>query len=410
MSLFGHAFRVMTFGESHGSGVGCVVDGVPSGLLLSEHFVQSFLDRRRPGQSTLTTARGETDRVEILSGIENGVTLGSPVAMLVRNRDQRKTDYETTENVPRPGHADFTYQGKYGIRASSGGGRSSARETVGRVCASSIAFSFLKTHSSIKIVAFVDSVMEIEIPQDVRKEWVTSPLTPVEVDEMGRLNRFENCFVDTNGKVYSISDGSPMHLADPQGVLQEVIITRCPHGPTAARMAARILEVKGDRDSCGGTICGIISNLPVGLGEPVFDKFQAELGKAMLSIPAVKGFEFGSGFEGAASMRGSDHNDTISAITEMNRAAKFRSNNAGGVLGGVTSGQNAYFRIALKPVSSIGRPQSTCDFDGNLTTLTLGGRHDPCVLPRAVQIVESMAALTVMDLLLRNSRVSVYRS
>lgn len=406
MSLFGSAFRVMTFGESHGTGVGCVVDGVPAGLPISEGDVQILLDRRRPGQSTLSTSRADLDRVEILSGTENGLTLGSPVAMLVRNKDVRKMDYETTEAVPRPGHADFTFQAKYGIRASSGGGRSSARETIGRVCASAIALKYLKTHFSVNCVAFVDSVMEIKLPADLHEGFVSGTLTSAEVDELGVLTRYHDRFLDRNGRAYCIEDGSEKIFENSGGgEVLERIVTRCPHGPTAARMAARILRMKSEKDSCGGTICGLISNVPVGLGEPVFDKFQAELGKAMLSIPAVKGFEFGSGFAGSCSMRGSIHNDPIISLEKRcrNLQADFGSNNSGGVLGGITSGQNVYFRIAMKPVSSIGLPQTTCDFDGNLTTLTLEGRHDPCVLPRAVQIVESMAALTVMDLLLRNN-------
>ena len=398
MSLTGS----MTFGESHGVAVGCVVDGIPPGLAFVEADVQYLLDRRRPGQNSLTTNRSENDVVEILSGTENGITLGSPIAMIVRNKDMRNKDYEKLSTVPRPGHADYTYQKKYGIRASSGGGRSSARETVGRVCASGIALKYLQMFHDIRIVAFVDSVMEISLPLDVVTELVSAPISPTQVDERSTLTRASDRYRDCDGGSYSLSDGLPIEHSDRASPVIERIVTRCPHAPTAARIAARIADIRSQNDSCGGTVVGVVSNLPAGLGEPVFDKFHAELSKALMSIPAVKGFEIGSGFEGSKSMTGSAHNDRFDAIdADMN--ASFRSNHAGGVLGGVTTGANVYFRIALKPVSSIGQTQETCDFAGNMQSLTVEGRHDPCVLPRVPQIVESVVAITVMDFVLRNN-------
>ena len=402
MSRIGSSFCVTTFGESHGAAVGCVVDGVPPNVPFDVTDVQPLLDRRRPGQSSLTTARDEKDLVEILSGVENGVTLGTPIAMIVRNRDMRASDYENTATVPRPGHADYTYQCKYGIRASSGGGRSSARETIGRVCASGIALKYLRLNHNIGITAFVDSVMDISIPDTVRKVLIENPPPSSSIDSESTLFVHHGFYEDTNGTFYSQEDGSPLDAdsVDRDSPVLETRITRCPHAGTAARMSVRIMKMKESRDSCGGTITCVITNLPAGLGEPVFDKFHAAMSQSMLSIPAVKGFEIGSGFEGSRTMKGSEHNDPIQSL-DQDEHAVFGSNHAGGVLGGVTSGQHVYFRIALKPVSSIGKTQETCDFSGNKTSLTLTGRHDPCVLPRAVQIVESMAAITVMDFILR---------
>jgi chorismate synthase len=375
MSIIGSVFRVTTFGESHGLAVGCVLEGVPSGMEISEPDIQPYLDRRRPGQSSITTTRSESDSVQILSGVELGRTLGTPIAMIVYNEDMRKRDYEETSRIPRPGHADYTYQVKYGYRASSGGGRASARETVGRVCAGAFAQKYLSSHD-IQVVAFVDSVMEISIPEDVREHLLVHPPSQTEVDELGRI--------------FSTTD--PTTFAT----------TRCPDKATAARMVERICELQRKKDSCGGTVTGVISGLPAGLGEPVFDKFHAELGKAMLSIPAVKGFEVGSGFSGSERMTGSENNDCfIPSDSGRPELLSTSSNHAGGVLGGITNGQNVFFRVAFKPVSSIGVEQSTTTFDGQPTTLELQGRHDPCVLPRAVPIVEAMAAIVTMDFVLR---------
>lgn len=406
MSLLGSIFRVMTFGESHGAAVGCVIDGVPPGLPFTEEDVQPWLDRRRPGQNSLTTNRKEADKVEILSGTENGVTLGTPIAMIVRNQDMRKIDYESTTSAPRPGHADYTYQMKYGIRASSGGGRSSARETIGRVCAAALASKYLTCKHEIRVTCFVDSVMGIHVPDYIKEELLASVPSCLEIDKRGQLHRYADYYRDDDGACYSLIDGSPvecMHTSE----LLESFTTRCPHAPTAAKIAARISKLKEAKDSCGGTVVCMISGLPAGLGEPVFDKFHAELAKGIMSIPAVKGFEIGSGFSGSQSLTGSAHNDRFVSIDPITGRATFASNNSGGVLGGVTTGQTVYFRVALKPVSSIGVPQNTCDFDGCETELLLEGRHDPCVLPRVPQIVESMATLTVMDFVLLNN---VYRN
>ena len=397
--MTGRVFRVTTFGESHGAAVGCVCDGVPAGFEFDVHDVQPLLNRRKPGQSSITTSRSESDVVEILSGTESGKTLGTPIAMIVRNMDMRKVDYEDTHSVPRPGHADYTYQMKYGIRASSGGGRSSARETVGRVCAGALAMKYLSSRLNVKFVAFVDSVMDIKVPSDVLDSLIANPPTPDEVDLKSTIGHSGVVYVDTNNQYYSSNDGGPISgdFANTPSTSTQ-IITRCPHGPTSAKMTARISQVRASKDSCGGTIVGIISGLPIGLGEPVFDKFHADLSKAMMSIPAVKGFEIGSGFNGSECMRGSEHNDSFK-LSE--NCLSTRTNHCGGVLGGITNGNTVYFRVAFKPVSSIGVPQQTVGFNGESVTLELHGRHDPCVLPRAVPIVEAMAAITVMDFVLR---------
>jgi chorismate synthase len=402
MSVIGRVFRVATFGESHGAAVGCVCDGIPSGFDFDVHDVQPILDRRKPGQSSITTSRTESDVVEILSGTELGKTLGTPVAMIVRNMDMRKVDYEDTQSVPRPGHADYTYQMKYGVRASSGGGRSSARETVGRVCAGALAMKYLLVSSNVRFVAFVDSVMDIKLPSDVLDSLITAPPTPDEVDTNSTLIHSGDVFLDSENKYYSSSDGLPLPSDHHRNTNSSSprIVTRCPHGPTSARMAARISQIRASKDSCGGTIVGVITNLPIGLGEPVFDKFHAELSKAMMSIPAVKGFEIGSGFSGSECMRGSLHNDRFTASSSSDSLTTL-TNHCGGVLGGITNGQPVYFRVAFKPVSSIGVCQETVNFEGEPVTLELQGRHDPCVLPRAVPIVEAMAAITVMDFVVR---------
>nr|MEE4268613.1 chorismate synthase [Candidatus Krumholzibacteria bacterium] len=352
-SSFGHLFRITTFGESHGGGVGVIIDGCPSRLALGPEDIQLQLDRRRPGQGALTTPRNEADRVEILAGVEDGLTLGSPVAMLVRNRDQKPGDYRDMQDIPRPSHADFTYREKFGIKSASGGGRASARETIGRVAGGAVAEKWLRDKYGVEIVAFVDSVAGIQAP------------TP----DLGSLTR---ALVDQN----------------------EV---RCPDPDLAQAMAAAILAARGDRDSVGGTITCVCRQVPAGWGEPVFDKCEALLARAMLSIPAAKGFESGSGFAGA-SLRGSQNNDPFRSENGVLTTA---SNNSGGIQGGITNGQPLVFRVAFKPPATIGTPQQTVDFSGQDVTLEGKGRHDPCVLPRAVPIVESMAALVLADLALR---------
>ncbi len=352
-STFGTLFRVTTFGESHCKGVGVVVDGCPPAMELSEADIQPQLSRRRPGQSDISTPRSEADQVSIYSGTEFGKTLGTPIMLLVHNRDQRPQDYGEMSRIPRPSHADYTYQMKYGIRASSGGGRSSARETIGRVAAGAIAEKWLRQTFGVEIVAWVSSVGDISAP---------------EVD-MRQISRRD---VDAQ-------------------------IIRCPHAATAARMQSLVEEVLAAKDSTGGIVSCVCRNVPVGLGEPVFDKLEARLAQAMLSLPATKGFDIGSGF-GGIGLRGSQHNDPF---IKKGQGLGTRSNNSGGVQGGISNGEDIYFRVAFKPVATIGLPQETVDFDGNSTTLEAKGRHDPCVVPRAVPIVESMAALVLMDLALR---------
>jgi chorismate synthase len=358
-SSLGTLFRVSTFGESHGVGVGAVVDGCPAGLQLSAADIQTQLDRRRPGQSDLTTPREEADRVTILSGVEDGLTLGTPIGLLVHNQDQRPGDYGEMSQVPRPSHADFTYQSKYGTRASSGGGRSSARETIGRVAAGAIAEKILREEWGVEIVAWVSSV------------------------------------------------GSEQASAiDPDTVSRDQVdatLSRCPDQPSAERMEKLVREVLAAKDSIGGVVSCVCRNVPAGWGEPVFDKLEALLAQAMLSLPATKGFEIGSGFAGTQ-LRGSQHNDPF-----VQKGARLGTvtNNAGGVLGGISSGEPILFRVAFKPVATIGQPQQTVGFDGKPVTLEAKGRHDPCVVPRAVPIVESMAALVLLDLAMRQKTRSV---
>jgi chorismate synthase len=351
-STFGTVFKATTFGESHCAGVGVVVDGCPPRLALVEADIQAQLDRRRPGQSLLTTDRKEADTVTILSGTENGLTLGTPIALLVPNRDQRPADYASVRQVPRPSHADYTYQMKYGIRAATGGGRSSARETIARVAAGAIAEKLLRERFGVEIVAWVQAVGEVDAPE-------------VDVRAVGRAD------VDRSD-------------------------VRCPHAESAERMIAEIEAVKAARDSVGGVVACVCRNLPAGWGEPVFGKTEALLAQAMLSIPATKGFEIGSGFAGAR-MRGSLHNDPF--VPKDGRLGTL-TNRSGGVQGGITNGEPVVFRVAFKPPATIGQAQATVDFEGIPVALEAKGRHDPCVVPRAVPIVESMAALVLADLAL----------
>ena len=358
-STFGTLLKVSTFGESHGAAVGAVLDGCPPGISLTEADIQAQLDRRRPGQSSLTTQRKEIDHVSILSGVDNGKTLGTPIGLLVANQDQRPGDYSAVRTVPRPSHADYTYLKKYGILASSGGGRASARETVGRVAAGAIAEKMLADIHGIDIVAWVSSVGHIV---------AAAP--------------------DLNRVIRSDVDRSP---------------ARCPDAETSCRMMDLISEVAKAADSIGGIISCVCRNVPAGLGEPVFDKLDAVLAQAMLSIPASKGFEIGSGFEGAR-MRGSAHNDLF--IMRENRLGTL-TNHSGGVQGGISNGEPIVFRVAFKPTATIGLPQKTVGFDGSGVTLAAKGRHDPCVAPRAVPIVEAMAALVLGDMMLRQKRIGV---
>lgn len=352
MSSFGRFFRISTFGESHCPGVGVVVDGVPSRMELSAEDIQVQLDRRRPGGNKLGTERDEADQVKILSGVEDGLTLGTPIGMMVNNKDQRPGDYGSMRKLPRPSHADYTYQMKYGTHASSGGGRSSARESIGRVAAGAIAEKFLREEYGIEIVAWVSSVGNHEAAE-------------IDMDSIDRVQ------VDQT----------------------EV---RCPDPIAAEQMTAEIVAAREQKDSIGGVISCVCRNLPVGLGEPVFDRLEAKLAHAMLSLPATKGFEVGSGFAGTR-MRGSQHNDPF--VRKGDRLGTL-TNNSGGVQGGISNGESVYFRVAFKPVATIGQAQKTVDFDGNDAILEAKGRHDPCVVPRAVPIVETMAALVLADLAL----------
>ena len=351
-STLGTLYKVTTFGESHCKGVGAVVDGCPPGLELTEADIQPQLTRRRPGQSDLSTPRQEADQVTIYSGTEFGRTLGTPIMLLVNNRDQRPQDYGEMSRIPRPSHADYTYQMKYGVRASSGGGRSSARETIGRVAAGAIAEKWLREQYGTEIVAWVSAVGDIEAPS-VDIERITRP----EVDRT---------------------------------------IIRCPDAATAGRMQDRVREVLEAKDSTGGILTCVCRNVPVGLGEPLFDKLEARLAQAMLSLPATKGFDIGSGFAGTR-LRGSTHNDPF---VRRGSGLGTRTNHSGGVQGGISNGEPIVFRVAFKPVATIGLAQETVDFDGEPVTLEAKGRHDPCVVPRAVPIVEAMAALVLIDLAL----------
>jgi chorismate synthase len=375
MSTFGTLFRVTTYGESHCASVGAIVDGCPPGLLLAPQDVQTQLSRRRPGQSNLTTPRDEKDLVHLQSGIEHGVTLGTPIGLLVKNEDQRPHDYSETDLYPRPSHADYTYLEKYGLKASSGGGRSSARETIGRVAAGAIAEKYLKQAYGIDIVGFVTSVGKIHLPSTIQSgDDDTDALSP----------EFQTLLKTVTREIVDKTS------------------TRCPHPETSEKMTQRIIQAKDAQDSIGGTITCVIRNVPSGLGEPVFDKFEAKLGHAMLSIPATKAFEIGSGFRGTE-VPGSKHNDAF--IQREDGSLGTQTNWSGGVQGGITNGEDIYFRIGFKSPATISQAQETAQYDGTPGTLAARGRHDPCVVHRAVPIVEAMAALVVMDqLLIQNSR------
>jgi chorismate synthase len=352
-SSFGTLFRIATFGESHGPGVGVVVDGCPPRLPLSVEEIQAELDRRKPGQSRLTTQRKEADVVEILSGIREGLTLGTPISLLVRNSDQRSRDYDEMADKFRPSHADYTYQAKFGIRAWEGGGRASARETIGRVAAGAIARKWLAMTFGIEIVAWVETVRDIEASVDLAK--------------VGRAD-------------------------------VEAHITRCPDAAAAARMETAIDAARKAGDSLGGVVAAVARRVPAGWGEPVFDKLDADLAKAMLSLPACKGFESGSGF-GGTRMTGSQHNDPF--FRGADGKPHTRTNHSGGIQGGISNGEDVFLRAAFKPTATILREQSTVDEKFEDTTIAARGRHDPCVLPRAVPIVEAMVALVLIDHALR---------
>lgn len=356
-NTFGNIFTLTTFGESHGEAIGGVVDGMPAGIDIDLDFIQQELDRRRPGQSKLTTSRQEADRVELLSGVFEGKSTGCPIGFIVRNTNQHSQDYENIRHLFRPSHADFTYQEKYGIRDHRGGGRSSARITISRCVGGALAKLVLR-QKGITIQAYTSQVGTIALEKD--------------------YHRYDLSMTETNA-------------------------VRCPDPEKAQQMADLITRVKAEGDTIGGIITCVIKGCPAGVGEPEFDKLHAALGQAMLSINAVKGFEYGTGFDGVTA-RGSEQNDVFT-----NEAGHIttRTNNSGGIQGGISNGQDIYFRVAFKPVATILTEQETIDKEGRPTTFTAQGRHDPCVLPRAVPVVEAMAAMTILDhILLRNVAIS----
>lgn len=356
-NTFGHIFTLTTFGESHGEAVGGVIDGMPAGIDIDMEFIQSELNRRRPGQSAITTSRQEADRVELLSGVFEGKSTGCPIGFIVCNTNQHSNDYENMRNLFRPSHADYTYFEKYGIRDHRGGGRSSARITISRCVGGALAKLVLR-QKGISIQAYTSQVGDIALDKD--------------------YSRYDLSLTETNA-------------------------VRCPDQQKAAEMEALIAKVKAEGDTIGGIITCVIKGCPTGLGEPEFDKLHASLGQAMLSINAVKGFEYGDGFN-SATMRGSQVNDVFVPSTGDQQPITTTTNHSGGIQGGISNGQDIYFRVAFKPVATILTEQQTVDKEGNATTFTAHGRHDPCVLPRAVPVVESMAAMTILDyILLRNA-------
>jgi chorismate synthase len=479
-SSFGTLFRVTTFGESHCPGVGCIIDGCPPRMSLSKSDIQPQLTRRRPGQSRLTTPREETDQVTIQSGVEGGVTLGTPISLFVPNENTRAGDYAEMHTIPRPGHADYTYTVKYGVHAASGGGRSSARETIGRVAAGAVAEKWLKETYGTSIVTFVSSIGTVDMPVSALRQADGSPWTRQDVDTRGSLTilrcggwkRVDNkteqaaldsvdeadfvlryarvtgpgtnvddiaedlripAYEDCDGCVYNIlglaigaatdAAGKPSPLLPAIDIkacrTAELIPVRCPHASSAAQMASLIRSVKSRQDSTGGILTTVITNVPVGLGEPCFDKLEAKLAHAMMSLPATKGFEMGSGFAGTR-MLGSQHNDpfvgtgtTIASLLNEGGAPvamlATSSNNAGGTLGGISNGADIVFRVAIKPVSTISQAQTTASYDGTTSILEAKGRHDPCVLPRAPPLLEGMAALVLADAaLIQRSRAPLF--
>ena len=367
MNTFGNIFRLTTFGESHGEAIGGVVDGMPAGIDIDIDFIQAELNRRRPGQSKITTSRQEADQVELLSGVFEGKSTGCPLGFIVRNTNQHSQDYENMRNVFRPSHADYTYQQKYGIRDHRGGGRgirdhrgggrSSARITISRCVGGALAKLVLK-QLGISVQAYTSQVGNIALERDYH--------------------------------LYDLSQ-------------TETNAVRCPDAEKAAQMEALITQVKGEGDTIGGVITCVIKGCPAGLGEPEFGKLHADLGAAMLSINAVKGFEYGEGFSGVTA-RGSEQNDIFipgpNGITTA-------TNHSGGIQGGISNGQDIYFRVAFKPVATLLMEQDTVDIEGNPTTLTAKGRHDPCVLPRAVPVVEAMAAMTILDHFMFQNNINV---
>lgn len=355
---FGKIFRLTTFGESHGEALGGVIDGFPSGIFIDEDFIQQELDRRKPGQSSISTPRKEADKVHILSGVFDGKSTGTPIGFVVYNENQHSHDYESMKDCFRPSHADYVYEQKYGLRDYRGGGRSSARETVSRVVAGAFAKMALKK-IGIQIFAYTSQIGEIALNKSY--------------EELDLFASEENA-------------------------------VRCPHSATAEKMIHFIEQVRSEGDSVGGVITCVVKNVPIGLGEPVFDKLQSRLASAMLSINAAKGFDYGSGFENV-SLRGSQANDSF-CIKDNKVSTK--TNFSGGIQGGISNGQDIYFRVAFKPTATIFKPQQTINRNGEEVVLQAKGRHDPCVVPRAVPIVESMAAITLLDMFLLSKKDHIF--
>jgi chorismate synthase len=358
MNTFGNIFRLTSFGESHGEAIGGIIDGCPSGIIIETEHIQKELDRRKPGQSAITTSRNEADRVEFLSGIYEGKTIGTPIGFIVKNQNQHSSDYDSLRNVYRPSHADFTYQKKYGIRDHRGGGRSSARETIARVVGGAIAKAVLQ-ELRIKITAYTSQVGTIRLEQ---------PYTDLDLTHI---------------------DATPI---------------RCPDTVVAERMIRYIQQIKEDGDTIGGIITCVCEGIPAGLGEPVFGKLHAALGNAMLSINAVKGFEYGLGFD-SVQHKGSEINDHFYRRSDGRIGTK--TNYSGGIQGGISTGEPIYFRVAFKPVATLMKEQQTVNESGRTIMLQAKGRHDPCVLPRAVPIVEAMAAMVILDYYLLNKSVLI---
>ncbi len=362
MNTFGHIFRLTTFGESHGEAIGGVIDGMPAGIDIDMAFIQQELNRRRPGQSKITTSRNEPDKVELLSGVFEGKSTGCPIGFIVRNTNQHSQDYENMRSLFRPSHADYTYYYKYGTRDHRGGGRSSARITISRCVGGALAKLALR-QLGVSIQAYTSQVGDIALERD--------------------YHRYDLSQTESNA-------------------------VRCPDAEKAAQMEALISQVKAEGDTIGGIITCVIKGCPAGLGAPEFGKLHADLGAAMLGINAVKGFEYGEGFDGVTA-RGSEQNDVFipSDASEEGHKVNTATNHSGGIQGGISNGQDIYFRVAFKPVATILTSQDTVDVDGNATTLKAQGRHDPCVLPRAVPIVEAMAAMTILDHFLLNKTIKV---
>ena len=360
MNTFGHIFRLTTFGESHGEAIGGVIDGMPAGIDIDMEFIQQELNRRRPGQSKITTSRNEPDKVELLSGVFEGKSTGCPIGFIVRNTNQHSQDYENMRSLFRPSHADFTYYYKYGTRDHRGGGRSSARITISRCVGGALAKLALK-QLGVSIQAYTSQVGSIALERDYH--------------------------------LYDLSK-------------TETNAVRCPDSEKAAQMEELISQIKAEGDTIGGIITCVIKGCPAGLGSPEFGKLHANLGAAMLGINAVKGFEYGEGFEGVTA-RGSEQNDIFIPASEDSSNPSTKTNHSGGIQGGISNGQDIYFRVAFKPVATILTQQDTIDLEGNPTTLKAQGRHDPCVLPRAVPVVEAMAAMTILDHFLLNKTIKL---